>query len=243
MIVKTRPLLCEIHAHTTWSDGELTLGEVVDLYGSHGFDVLVVTDHTLRSDDPWPLDNPDGSWVSGANHDAYLEGIAGEAERARLLYDLLVIPGLELTYNDPEPDAAAHAVAVGLRRYVGMDDGLAAAMREARAAGAALVAAHPHDEGSDRISERTTRRFYREWRTLGGLADRFELFNQREVFGWVANAGLPSVASGDFHRLEHLSSWKTLLPCEKTEAAVVEYLRSSRPALITRLERRPALAA
>src|ERR687891_576705 len=50
-----RPLLCELHAHTTWSDGELSLAAVVDLYGTAGFDVLCVTDHVLRSDDPWPL--------------------------------------------------------------------------------------------------------------------------------------------------------------------------------------------
>lgn len=50
-----RPLLCELHAHTNWSDGELPLAAVVDLYGQAGFDVLCVTDHVLRSDDPWPL--------------------------------------------------------------------------------------------------------------------------------------------------------------------------------------------
>jgi hypothetical protein len=115
-------------------------------------------------------------------------------------------------------------------------------MRHARAAGAAIVAAHPHSEDSSR-PDRVTRRFWREWRLLGGLIDRYELFNQREVFSWVANAGLPSVASGDFHRLEHLASWKTLLPCEKREPAVVDYLRSSRPAFITRLEGSPQLAA
>jgi predicted metal-dependent phosphoesterase TrpH len=44
-------LLCELHAHTTWSDGELTLTELVDLYGMHGFDVLCVTDHLLRTEE------------------------------------------------------------------------------------------------------------------------------------------------------------------------------------------------
>ena len=31
----------------------LSLRELVDLYGRAGFDVLCVTDHALRSDDPW----------------------------------------------------------------------------------------------------------------------------------------------------------------------------------------------
>ena len=242
MIVKTRPLLCELHAHSAWSDGTLSLRELVDLYGSRGFDVLVVSDHVLRSDDPWPADNPGRAWVGEADYDAYLSAIGEEAEHARSHYDLLVIPGVELTYNDPEPDLAGHAVAVGLRSYVSMDRGLAEAMRIGRSQGAAIIAAHPHGDESAR-PDRTTRRFWREWRLLGGLIDRYELFNQREVFSWVANAGLPSVASGDFHRLEHLTSWKTLLPCEKSEASVVAYLRSSRPAYITRLEGAPLLAA
>ena len=41
------PLLCELHAHTTWSDGLLSVAELVDLYGRSGFDVLCVTDHAL----------------------------------------------------------------------------------------------------------------------------------------------------------------------------------------------------
>ena len=242
MIVKARPLLCELHSHTTWSDGTQTLPALVDLYGSHGFDVLVVTDHVLRSTDPWPLENPDGSFVSEANHMAYLDAIRAEAERARAQYDLLVIPGLELTFNDADPALAGHAVAVGLRAFVSMEHGLGESMSEARSSGAAIIAAHPHGPDSG-APARATRRFFHEWRLLGGLIDRFELFNQREVFGWVANAGLPTVASGDFHRPEHLSSWKTLLPCDKSEAAVVAYLRSSRPAYITRLERKGAATA
>ena len=68
------------------------------------------------------------------------------------------------------------------------------------------------------------------------LVDRFELFNRHTLFGWVSAAGLPGVASGDFHRVEHLSTWKTMLPCAKNERAVVEYLRSSRPAYLVRLD-------
>jgi predicted metal-dependent phosphoesterase TrpH len=43
------PLLCELHAHTTFSDGALSPSELVDLYGSAGFDVLAITDHVCRT--------------------------------------------------------------------------------------------------------------------------------------------------------------------------------------------------
>ena len=107
-----RPLLCELHAHSTWSDGELGLAELADLYGARGFDVLAVTDHVIRADDPTShaVDEPACA--------ACLEAIGGVAERALRDHGLLVIPGLELTYSDDDPDAAVHAVAVGLRRYV-----------------------------------------------------------------------------------------------------------------------------
>jgi predicted metal-dependent phosphoesterase TrpH len=221
------PLLCELHAHTTWSDGLLRVRELVDLYGRSGFDVLCVTDHAV------PEGSPDVALALPPEaFGDYLAEIAAEAERARRLYGLLVVPGLELTFNDADPDRAAHAVAIGLRRPVPLDDGLERALWEARAAGAALVAAHP--SGAEDGGLRATRRFWRE-RPLCALLDRYELFNRNECFPWVVTAGLHVVASGDFHRPEHLWTWKTLLPCAREERAVVRYLRSPRPVFLTRL--------
>lgn len=40
-------LLCDFHIHTKFSDGRLSLREVVDLFGKHGFDVISITDHIL----------------------------------------------------------------------------------------------------------------------------------------------------------------------------------------------------
>jgi hypothetical protein len=87
-------------------------------------------------------------------------------------------------------------------------------------------------------ASRLTQRWSRD-EALRGLAHRFELFNRAQLFGWVAEAGLLAVASGDVHRPEHVSGWKTLLPCTKDEEAVVSYLRSRRPVYLARLERQP----
>jgi 3',5'-nucleoside bisphosphate phosphatase len=234
---KVEPLLCELHAHTRWSDGALTLPELVDLYGQSGFDVLAVTDHVVRRDDPWiPPDAP-LCGVHAANHAGYLAEITAQAERGRREYDLLLVPGLELTYNDSDPSAAAHAVAVGCRTFVGVDEGLDVALAQAREHGSALIAAHPYlEEDGGHSPARATTRFSSEWRELRPLVDRWELFNRYELFGWVAERGLPAVANGDFHQPEHLYGWKTLLPCSKSEEAVVDYLRSKRPAFLTRID-------
>jgi predicted metal-dependent phosphoesterase TrpH len=240
---RIQPLLCELHAHTTWSDGSLSVRELVDLYGATGFDVLCVTDHTIRSDDPW-LDPAE--WLTrGVRrkvHASYVAEIFREAARARAMYDLLVLPGVELTYNAEDVDAAAHAVAVGLTRFVSVDDGIAGAMETARTAGAAIIAAHPFDDEPWATTSRRTRRFAVD-PELRTLAHRFELFNRTTLFGWVARDGLPVVATGDFHQREHLGGWKTLLPCEKDAEAVVTYLRSSRPAYLTRVADQPVLLA
>jgi hypothetical protein len=230
-----RPLLCELHAHTTWSDGELSLGAVVDLYGAAGFDVLCVTDHVLRSDDPWPLRHG-RPCVDARNAGAYFAELERERARALSAYGLLLVPGLELTYNDPDPERAAHAVAVGLDGLVAMDDGPAAAMEAARAAGAAILVAHPHDFEPTAAVPSPTCYFARRWRELRGLYDRAELFNAGQLFGWVAEAGLPPVACGDLHRAEDLPGWTTLVPCEQDEEALVDYLRSPRPVFLTRLD-------
>ena len=134
MPTKPSPLLCELHAHTTWSDGALSLRELVDLYGCRGFDVLAVTDHAPREQRE----------IHAANYDAYLAAVEEEAERALRRYRLLLLPGLELTYDDPAPAESAHAVAIGLRSYVDVAEGVEPMLRAARAHGAALVAAHPY---------------------------------------------------------------------------------------------------
>lgn len=223
-----RPLLAELHAHTTWSDGALSPRELVDLYGRAGFDVLAITDHVVHSSV--------GVHVTSATYDAYLHEIEAEAERARSLYDLLVMPGLELTVEDPDPRRAGHAVAVGLRRFVSVDDGLGAALVEARTAGAALIAAHPYPLAEAAGSHRGTACFAENPEWAHGAVDRFELFNRHERFGWVADRRFPAVATGDFHVPDHLFTWKTLLDCKSHEASILGELRCGSPCRLLKID-------
>lgn len=232
MRTRTGGLLAELHAHTTWSDGALSMGALVDLYGARGFDVLCITDHACRADGPWRELSQRG--ITASNHAAYLTELDREAARALERYGLLVVPGLELTYNDPDPAQAAHALALGLRSFVSVDDGIDGAIETAVLAGAALVAAHPYDDEPAPNPGRLTQRFARD-AELAARVHRFELFNRAQLFSWVAKAGLPCVASGDFHRLEHLHGWKSVVPCARDEEALIAHLRSRRPVFITQV--------
>ncbi len=178
MRTRPRPLLAELHAHTTWSDGQLSLRELVDLHGMRGFDVLCVTDHVVRTDDPWRHTwdgEPHG--VAAEQFGTYVAEIEREAERARNRYGMLVVPGAELTFNDLDAERAAHAVAVGLRSFVSVDDGIDGAIETASAAGAAVIAAHPFPVQPGISGSRLTQRFAHD-EALRGLVHRFELFNR-----------------------------------------------------------------
>jgi len=225
-----KPLLAELHAHTTWSDGILTPGELVDLYGRAGFDVLAITDHVVRSEV--------GCHVRAETFRDYLAQIDAEAERARTQHGMLVLPGVELTVENSDPRRAGHAVAVGLREFVSVDGGLEAALGDARAAGAALIAVHPYSLEAASASIRGTAWFADNPERAAEVVDRFELFNREEGFDWVAQRRLRFVATGDFHVPEHLFSWKTLLACDRDERAVIEKLRSGDSCALMRIAAR-----
>src|SRR5262245_38980265 len=99
-------LLCDFHVHTRWSDGRLSVIHMIHLYVRTGrVDAIAITDHILMKRDMLAragklasLGYRDFS-VTPQRFDQYLAEIAHEAERARRLYDLLVIPGAEVTQN------------------------------------------------------------------------------------------------------------------------------------------------
>ena len=72
MPTKLSPLLCELHAHTTWSDGALSPRELCDLYGRVG----------LRCPRRHRSHDAPGGNVDGANFAEYLADLAAEAARA-----------------------------------------------------------------------------------------------------------------------------------------------------------------
>ena len=168
---------------------------------------------------------------------------------------MLVIPGLELTFNDPEPVLAAHAVAIGLREFVSVDDGIAEAMRTAAKAGAAIVAAHPNsaqDRRSARAESPVAQPLERRSQRVRSVRERRSGSrampgSARSPTASSSSTGRSSSAgsrpppcrrsrAGDFHTPKHLLGWKTLLPSLHDEGAVVDYLRSPRPVYLARLD-------
>ena len=216
-------LLCDFHVHTTYSDGDLPLPKVVDLFGQTGHDVIAVTDHIVNRD------NGLGRIAHAIRHSLnpeswkrYFEEIRREAERAWRTYGMLVIPGAEMTRNTVNRDTSVHMLALGLNDFLSADGDPIEILREIRARGAVSVACHPHE-----MSEFYANTFYlwNRRRIMAPLVDLWEVGCRWDLFPAVSREKLPHIANSDFHRPEHLYAWKTLLKAEKTAAAVLDALK------------------
>src|SRR5919201_1056418 len=241
-------LLCDFHVHTRWSDGRLSIREVVDLYGeTRQFDVIAITDHILMKRDLLAragrmatLGYRDFS-VTEDRFDAYLQEINAEAKRAKRLYDLLVIPGAEITQNHIRSKRNSHIVALNVREYISADQPAEEILRAIRRQGGLSVACHPH--------HRTTRRFeigtcylWDRRKRLAELVDVWEAANRDDLFSVTSLKHYPYEANSDFHKPKHLHSWKTLLRCEKKWEAIARTLRENVDVALT-LYRNGAWAA
>jgi predicted metal-dependent phosphoesterase TrpH len=226
-------LLCDFHVHTSWSDGRLSIREVVDLYGRTGrFDVIAITDHILASRDLLARAGRMISFgfrqysVTEDRFESYLAEIAHEARRARRLYDLLVIPGAEVTQNHIRSRKNSHIVALNLRQYISADLPAEEILREIRRQGALSIACHPHHRTTRRV-EIGTCYLWEHRKSLSQLVDVWEAANRDDLFSVTSLKHYPYVASSDFHKPKHLYSWKTLLRCEKNWEAIASTLRAN----------------
>ena len=224
-------LLCDFHVHTQWSDGKLSIAEVVDLYGSTGkFDVIAITDHILMKRDLLAraarLATLGRRAFGVREHDfeAYLENIREEGQRALKQYGMLVVPGAEITQNRLQGKKNSHIIALDIKHYVSADQSADDILREIRRQGALSIACHPHHRTTRRI-EISTCYLWDHREELADLVDVWEAANRDDLFSVTSLKHYPYVANSDFHKPKHLYSWKTLVRSEKNRTAVKEALR------------------
>ncbi len=226
-----KTLLCDFHIHTTWSDGSVDLPDAVDIYGQAGFDVIAITDHVYNRDSAiGALANRLNKAVSEENFPLYMEALRYEAGRAMARYGMLLIPGVEVTKDYLSRDDSAHVLLLGLGKYVSADLPWPDVFREARSQDAVVVACHPHYTDHEMHD---TLYFWNHREEYAPYFDAWEVANRNDLFSVVSLSNYPILANGDFHKAQHLYSWKTLLPCEKDLESVKECIRDNRGVAIT----------
>jgi predicted metal-dependent phosphoesterase TrpH len=240
-------LLCDFHVHTRWSDGQLDLREVIDLYGRTGkFDVLGITDHILMKRDLLARVARMATLgrrtfaVREQDFQAYLDDIHEEGERARRKYGLLVIPGVEVTQNRLTGKKNAHIIALDVKQYISADLTPVEILREIRRQDALSIACHPHHRTTRRI-EISTCYLWDNRKALSELVDVWEAANRDDLFSVTSLKHYPYVASSDFHKPKHLYSWKTLLRAEKTIPSIKQALRANVDVALTLFRNGPSV--
>ena len=225
-------LMVDLHAHTMFSDGRLTLRELVDFYGRRGFDALSVTDHLV---DPrrllGRLAGMTGLVLTPEDLPEYFRALGEERNRAWAKYRMILFPGLEFNHDGLTAKGSAHLLGVDLREPIDPSLSLKEICEQIRRQGGLTIAAHPHHMssawGRDTLYLWERKEEYRE------LIDAWEIGNRDDLFNPVGLKRMPFIAGSDFHKPKHLISWKTLLFCEKDPEAIKECIRKNQDVSIT----------
>ncbi len=215
--------LADFHLHSTFSDGKLSIPELVDLFGSRGFGAIAITDHLCE--DSTVIGKAArliGHTLLPETFPDYLKQIRDEGERAWDQYRMVVIPGFELTKNSIINDRSAHVLGLGVSEFVRADGDVYDLALAIRRQGALSVAAHPV---ATRKIEKQTYQLWNRREELAEVFDAWEVASGPYLFHEVLESGLPMIASSDLHAKKQLSSWKTVLYCERHPEAILDSIR------------------
>jgi len=215
--------LADFHVHSTFSDGKIPLPDVVDIYGRQGFGCIAITDHLCE----------EATWLgrasrfldcslSPATFPLYLDLLKSETQRAWDQYKMVIIPGLELTKNFVSNHRSAHVLALGVTDFMWADKDIPELCKDIRQAGGLSVAAHPV---WTRKVEKQTYHIWNRSKELENSFDAWEVASGPYIFDEVAHTKLPKLASSDMHVPSQMTSWKTVLDCEKHPEAILRAIK------------------
>lgn len=215
--------LTDLHVHTNYSDGKLGLRETIDFYGTRGFGAIAITDHVCETQ----------SFLGQAAHllertltqktfPKYLTALEEEAVRAKELYGMTVIPGVEITKNAISQSESAHILALGIKSWISADQNISTICKQIRAQGALAIAAHPV---STRKMEPQTLQLWSRRHEYMNCFDAWEVASGPSYFREVAEEKIPKLATSDFHCPQNIRSWKTILSGEKNQDTVLAKIK------------------
>lgn len=215
--------LCDFHLHSNFSDGKLSIPDLVDYFGQRGFGAIAITDHfceqtTLIGKASSYL----GVTLTAATFPLYQAILQSEKERAWEQYGMCLIPGVEVTKNSISNHRSAHFLVLGTLESILPDLDISIMTEKAHANGGIVIAAHP--VSTQKLEKQT----YHLWDRRGELKDKvdaWEVASGPYLFSEVKTSGLPMIANSDFHSEKNMTSWKTLLSAEKKQEAILEAIK------------------
>lgn len=216
--------LADFHIHSEFSDGSMSIPEIVDFYGALGFGAIAITDHLCE--EKTPLGKAAaymGKTLTRDSFDQYQEILKHESQRAWNRYQMILIPGAEITKNSLFNHRAAHIVALGVTEWISADQDFKSIAREIKNKGGFAIAAHPLAPHPHRNKP------YYLWEQRAELEDEFdawEITYHSTLLQEVVTSNLTKIASSDLHRPDQIKSWKTALSCGRDQTMIFNAIRS-----------------
>lgn len=216
--------LCDFHIHSQYSDGKLTIPELVDMYGQRGFGAIAITDHlcevnTFLGQSARYLQKT----LLQNEFEQYIQEIELEAYRAKRQYNMVVLPGVEFTKNSFSHSDSAHIVGLGVREFIDPDLSVVAIVDRIHFQRGLAIAAHPVP--TRKIEPQTLHLWHHRDR-LSKMIDAWEVASGSILFDEVYESGLPMVASSDLHQPRQISSWKSVLDGPRSEKNILASIKN-----------------
>jgi processive 1,2-diacylglycerol beta-glucosyltransferase len=225
-------LLCDFHIHTNYSDGKLSVPEIIDFYGERGFDCICITDHLA---DPkrllGKLSELANMTLAQEQVGEYFAVIERERQRAWRRYNMLVMTGIEFNKDGYTRKTSAHLLGVDLKAPIDASLDIPEIIARIHAQGALAIASHPHIMKSE--WGKNTLYLWENQEKYAPLLDAWEIANRNNIFNDIGLKRLPFIANSDFHKPKHIYSWKTLIHCEKDPEAIKDCIRRNEHVAIT----------
>ncbi|MGO9478903.1 MAG: MGDG synthase family glycosyltransferase [Limisphaerales bacterium] len=225
-------LLCDFHIHSNYSDGKLTVPDIIDFYGEHGFDCICITDHLA---DPGRLIGKLSELASFTldreQLGEYFAVIERERQRAWRRYKMLVMTGIEFNKDGYTRKTSAHLLGIDLKSPIDAALDIPEIIAQIHSQGGLAVASHPHIMKSE--WGKNTLYLWENQDKFAPLLDAWEIANRNNIFNDVGLKRLPFIANSDFHKPKHIYSWKTLIYAEKDSEAIKDCIRRNEHVAIT----------
>lgn len=197
--------LVDLHIHSNFSDGKLSIADIVDLYGKKGYSVIAITDHLADSKTLTGLVTRKLKMsLHEENMQDYLETIRREGMRALEQYNMHVVPGVEITLNSWSRSRGAHIVLLNIDRFIDPNDDIELLLQKSKKYFS--IAAHPLWEKS---FEFKTTYLWENRNRFEKYFDAWECATANHFSQEVYMSGYPVVASSDFHGPVKFESWKS----------------------------------
>ena len=226
-------LLCDFHIHSNYSDGKLSVHELVDFYGKRGFDCICITDHLA---DPRRMigklvrpEQPD--------HQPQPARRVFQRDRARTPARVAQVPDA----GDDRDGVQQGRLHQENLRAPARRGPQGAHPRRPRHHGDHRANPRAGRAGHRLASARHEKRVGQEHALLVGQpgdCSRRSSTRGRSPTGTTssrpsASSAWRSSPNSDFHKPKHIYSWKTLLHCAKEPEAIKECIRQNQHLSIT----------